>query len=207
MVKSRHSFLQKALDVFRKPSVRWGAGTLVVGGFIVGILFWAGFLTFVQNTSTEKFCTSCHEMNAFVYQEYKKSAHFSSASGVLPECGDCHVPPSFFPKMYAKVRATFVEIPSHLMGTIDTQEKFEAKREELANRVWARMEADDSAPCRACHNVEHMALDEQALRARREHEEGFANGETCISCHKGIAHKLPASMLREEAEEVEFDFQ
>ena len=97
-------------------------------------------------------------------------------------------------------------IPAHLIGTIDTQEKFEAKREELANRVWARMEANDSAGCRGCHDVNRMAMDEQALRARREHEEGFAKGETCISCHKGIAHHLPASMLEENAEDVDFDF-
>jgi nitrate/TMAO reductase-like tetraheme cytochrome c subunit len=207
MVTSRRSFFKMVSDLFRKPSVRWGTGTLLSIGFFIGILSWAGFLTFVQNTSTEEFCTSCHEMNAFVYEEYRQSTHFSSASGVLPECGDCHVPPEFFPKMGAKIRATFVEIPSHLMGTIDTQEKFEAKREELAQRVWARMEANDSASCRGCHNVEHMDFEEQALRARREHEEGFANGETCISCHKGIAHQLPASMLEEDDEEaVDFDF-
>jgi cytochrome c-type protein NapC len=206
MATSSNGILKRAIDLFRKPSVRWGAGTLVVGGFAVGILFWAGFLTFVETTGTEEFCTSCHEMNAFVFEEYKQSAHYSSSSGVRPECGDCHVPPQFFPKMGAKIRATFIEIPSHLMGTIDTQEKFEAKREELANHVWARMEANDSAPCRGCHDVNRMAMDEQALRARREHEEGFAKGETCINCHKGIAHNLPASMLEEDAEDVDFDF-
>ncbi|HET6566270.1 MAG TPA: NapC/NirT family cytochrome c [Xanthomonadales bacterium] len=206
MAKSQRNPFQKALDLFRKPSVRWGAGTLGVIGMVVGILFSAGFLTFVEATGTEQFCTSCHEMNAFVFEEYKQSAHYSSASGVRPECGDCHVPPQFIPKMGAKIRATFVEIPSHLMGTIDTREKFEAKREELAKRVWARLESNDSAPCRGCHNVNNMAMDEQALRARREHEEGFAKGETCISCHKGIAHSLPQSMLEEDAEEVDFNF-
>lgn len=132
--------------------------------------------------------------------------HFTSASGVRPQCGDCHVPPQFLPKLGAKIRATFIEVPSHLMGTIDTREKFEAKREELANNVWAKMRANDSAACRGCHEVDHMSFEEQALRARREHEEGFARGDTCIDCHQGIAHRLPESMLEDQAEDVDFDF-
>lgn len=203
---NKPSLLRRYLQLFKKPSVRWGAGTLATMGFVVGILFWAGFLEVVHATGTEEFCTSCHEMNAFVYQEYKQSAHYTSRSGVRPRCDSCHVPHDFFGMMHKKIRATLVEVPSHLMGTIDTEEKFEAKRAELAQHVWDEMKANDSAACRGCHEVDHMDFEEQALRARREHEEGFARGDTCIDCHKGIAHKLPASMLEEEAEEVEFDF-
>lgn len=199
-------FLRRMMNAFRKPSVRWGAGTLAVSGFVVGILFSAGFLTVVDATGTEEFCISCHEMKAFVYEEYTQSPHFVSSSGVRPKCDSCHVPHDFLPKVAKKIRATFVEVPHHLMGTIATEEKFEAKRMELAERVWARMEASDSAPCRACHEVDHMALEEQSLRARREHEEGFARGDTCIDCHKGIAHELPAEFIEEQAEDVDFDF-
>ncbi|MDX1556340.1 MAG: NapC/NirT family cytochrome c [Xanthomonadales bacterium] len=203
---SKPSIIRRLISAFRRPSVRWGAGTLVVSGVVAGALLWAGFITVVDATGSEEFCTSCHEMNAFVYQEYKASVHYISRSGVRPKCDSCHVPHEFFPKIARKIRATLVEVPSHLMGTIDTREKFEAKREELARNVWAEMEANDSEPCRGCHETDHMALEEQELRARREHEEGFARGDTCIDCHKGIAHKLPDAFLEEQAEEVEFDF-
>jgi cytochrome c-type protein NapC len=190
---------------FRRPSSKWAVGTLVSFGFLAGVIAWAGFGGFTQHTSTLEFCTSCHEMEAFVYPEYQQSVHFKSRSGVRPICSDCHVPKAFLPKMQAKIRATLHEIPGHLTGSINTAEKFEAKREELAKRVWARMEANDSAACRNCHEVDAMSFEDQQLRAAREHEAGFADGDTCIDCHKGIAHTLPASMLEEE-EELDFDF-
>ena len=183
-----------------------GAGMLAAGGFVVGIVFWVGFVEFVDQTSRLEMCTSCHEMREYVWAEYQESAHFGSRSGVRPMCADCHVPKNFFAKIGAKIRASAIEIPSHLIGTIDSPEKFEAKREELANRVWARMKANDSASCRNCHDVDAMSEEDQALRAVREHQAGSEAGQTCIECHRGIAHKLPASMLEEEAEEVDFDF-
>jgi cytochrome c-type protein NapC len=188
------------------PSTRWGAGFILVVGIACGAAAWAGFNTFVDASSEPEMCRSCHEMRDFVFPEYEQSVHFTSRSGVRPMCADCHVPPGFFDKMGAKIRATFVEIPAHLRGMIDTPEKFEAKREELARRVWARMAANDSANCRHCHEVSAMSVDAQALRAVREHEAGFAEGQTCIDCHKGIAHQLPASMLAAEEDEIDFDF-
>ncbi len=203
---AKNGFFRRFIHTFKAPSTRWGAGVLLSAGIVVGIFFWAGFQEFVDRTSQLSMCTSCHEMREFVWAEYQESAHFASRSGVRPMCGDCHVPKSFFAKMGAKIKATLVEVPAHLAGTIDTQEKFEAKREELANRVWARMRDNDSAACRSCHDVNAMSEEDQALRSVREHQAGFEAGETCIDCHQGIAHKLPASMLEAEEEDVDFDF-
>ena len=191
---------------FATPSARWGTGALLATGVLVGVLGWAGFTTFVDASSDPRMCHSCHEMREFIFPEYEESVHWTSRSGVRPMCADCHVPHGFFAKMGTKIRATAIEIPSHLMGNIDTPEKFEAKREELAKRVWARMEKDDSAVCRHCHDVSAMDTKVQAMSAVSEHEAGFAEGKTCIDCHKGIAHKLPESMLKQEEEDVDFDF-
>jgi cytochrome c-type protein NapC len=191
---------------FTSPSTRWGVGSVLALGILAGAAAWAGFTRFVDATSDPAMCHSCHEMREFIFPEYEQSAHYLSRSGVRPMCADCHVPHGFFAKMGAKIRATAIEIPSHLAGNIDTREKFEAKREELAHRVWARYEANDSAPCRHCHEVTAMDPEAQALGAVREHEAGFAEGKTCIDCHKGIAHQLPASMLEKEEEEIDFDF-
>ena len=68
------------------------------------------------------------------------------------------------------------------------------------------MEKDDSAVCRHCHDVSAMDTKVQAMSAVSEHEAGFAEGKTCIDCHKGIAHRLPESMLKQEEEDVDFDF-
>ena len=32
---------------------------------------------------------------------------------------------------------------------------------------------------------------EQGRRAVKQHIDGFEQGQTCIDCHKGIAHSLP----------------
>jgi cytochrome c-type protein NapC len=36
-----------------------------------------------------------------------------------------------------------------------------------------------------------MDLAEQGRRANSTHAVAFAEGKTCIDCHKGIAHQLP----------------
>ena len=38
-----------------------------------------------------------------------------------------------------------------------------------------------------------MKFEEQSWRAREKMKEGVEASKTCIECHKGIAHKLPAS--------------
>lgn len=71
-----------------------------------------------------------------VYNEYTSTIHYSNGSGVRAICSDCHVPKEWGPKMVKKLRATVGELPHWLMGTIDTREKFEAKRLELATHEW-----------------------------------------------------------------------
>jgi cytochrome c-type protein NapC len=171
---------------------------LLFVGFVAGIVFLTTFNTVVAYTNTLDFCLSCHAMEAMAYQEYRETVHYTNASGVRAICADCHVPEPFIPKMIAKIRATYNELPRQILGTINTPEKYEARREFLAEVVWARMRANDSRECRDCHAWEAMAADAQALRAQREHAAGRQEGKTCIDCHQGIAHRLPQSMMEPE---------
>jgi nitrate/TMAO reductase-like tetraheme cytochrome c subunit len=198
----RRGLLSRAWLFLRRPNPRLAAGLLLSIGFAVGMIGWISFTRVVEVTNSLAFCTSCHAMQAFVYPEYQASHHFSNASGVRAICSDCHVPSAFFPKMGAKLRATYVEVPAWLTGRIATQEKFDARKEYLAERVWARMRATDSRECRDCHTWQAMSSEAQAPRAWREHQAGRQSGETCVDCHKGVAHELPSSML----EPAEFDF-
>ena len=188
----------------RRPSARLALGTLVLTGGIAALALWVGFSSFLHYSNTLPFCTSCHEMQAFVFQEYKQSPHYSNPSGVRAICSDCHVARALGPKLVRKVRATLIEVPSHFRGTISTREKFEAKRLEMAEHVWAEMKANDSRECRECHSPATMALAAQKPRARAQHEDALKSGETCIDCHKGIAHKMP--VVPGEATPAEEDF-
>jgi cytochrome c-type protein NapC len=183
--------------VLRRPSTKYSLLTLLVVGFVSGIVFWGGFNTGMEATNTLEFCISCHEMENTVYQEYKETIHYSNRTGVRAMCSDCHVPRDWGHKMIRKVKASG-ELYGKIVGTINTPEKFEAKRLQLARREWARMKGSDSRECRNCHSFDGMNTTMQKQRARRQHEMAQENNETCIDCHKGIAHHLPEGMTEED---------
>lgn len=168
----------------------------VAAAFVGGIIFWGGFNTAMEATNTKQFCISCHEMRDFVYEEYKGTIHDVNRSGVGAMCSDCHVPKDWTHKIIRKVQAS-KELWGKMVGTIDTLEKFEAKRLHLAKNEWERMKANDSRECRNCHDFESMMPEFQKPRARQQHLNAMSNGQTCIDCHKGIAH----SDLRDRADE------
>ncbi len=157
--------------------------------FLAGLAFAGAFNVGVSATNEMGFCTSCHSMQ-IPYEEYKESVHFKNTSGVQATCADCHVPKEFVPKMIAKVMA-YKDVLGEILGTIDTPEKYEEHRWGMANRVWDKMEKSYSSTCRSCHEFEHMDLSEQDRSARNKHGKAVDKGETCIDCHKGVAHKEP----------------
>lgn len=185
------AWLLKYWRVFCRPSVHFSLGFLTLGGFIAGVIFWGGFNTALEVTNTETFCISCHEMKDNVYQELQTTIHFNNRSGVRATCPDCHVPHEWTDKIARKMQAS-KEVWGTIFGTINTREKFEAKRLTLAKHEWARLEANDSLECRNCHDFDYMDFTRQSPRAAEQHSTSLASGEkTCIDCHKGIAHELP----------------
>jgi nitrate/TMAO reductase-like tetraheme cytochrome c subunit len=193
----------RAWDVLRKPSLRYSLVALLGGGFIAGIVFWGGFNTVMEATNTMPFCTSCHEMKDNVYKEYDKTIHHSNRTGVQATCSDCHVPKEWTHKMVRKVQASN-EVFHWLLGSVNTPEKFDAKRLTLAKNVWGSMKATDSRECRNCHTLESMNPEFQRPRAGKQHLIAMEQGNTCIDCHKGIAHKNVRTLLSDkEIEELE----
>ncbi len=150
---------------------------------------WGGFNWGLEATNQEAFCISCHEMKDNVYQEYKKSVHYRNRSGVQASCPDCHVPRSWDKKVIRKIKAVN-ELYHAVTGSIDTREKFVAKRAILANDVWLSMRKSDSRECRNCHNRKQMDTKQQTPKARVMHQVANALHKTCIDCHQGIAHQL-----------------
>lgn len=185
----------------KKPSVKYSLISLLTVGFFSGIFFWGGFNTAMEATNTMSFCISCHEMEDTVYQEYKQTIHYTNRTGVRAVCSDCHVPKDWTHKMIRKVQASR-EVWGKITGTIDTKEKFEAKRLVLAEREWARMKAADSRECRNCHSFDSMDPEKQKLRGAKMHKIAQEENQTCIDCHKGIAHHKPKGMKEDEDEDL-----
>ena len=164
--------------------------------FFSGVIAFAGFNSILAYTNEMEFCTSCHSMKVNL-EEYKETLHYKNASGVQATCSDCHVPTQFFPKMKAKILA-YKDVMHEILGTIDTQEKYEEHRWDMASRVWEKMKATDSRECRNCHDYDNMSFSEQDRTARKKHPRAQLKGQTCIDCHKGIAHEEPDEPEEEE---------
>jgi len=177
-------------QLLKVPSAKYSLGILLAVGFVSGIIFWGGFNTAMEMTNNEDFCISCHEMEDNVFQEYKQTIHYSNRTGVRATCPDCHVPKEWNHKVVRKIQASN-ELLHKALGSIDTREKFEAKRLKLANNVWEVMKKTDSRECRNCHNFDFMDFGVQGRRAVDQHSKALDEGKTCIDCHKGIAHELP----------------
>ena len=104
-------------------------------------------------TSTEKFCTSCHEMAENPLVQAEKTLHFQNASGVHASCSDCHVPKEFVPKMIRKVEAAR-EVWGTLTGIIDTPEKYAAHAPAMKQRELDRLP----------DTIENLELKQQKLQ-------------------------------------------
>ncbi len=190
-MRRRLAWLGSLWRTLTRPAAYFSLGFLTLGGFIAGVIFWGAFNTALEATNTETFCISCHEMEDNVFQELKQTIHYTNRSGVRATCPDCHVPHEWTDKIARKMQAS-KEVWGHLFGSIDTEEKFEANRRELAEHEWHRLAANDSLECRNCHSAQSMDITRQSARAADIHERLLFTGErTCIDCHKGIAHQLP----------------
>lgn len=170
--------------------------------FLAGIIAWGGFNTALEVTNTEAFCISCHEMKDYVFQEYRQTIHYQNGSGVRATCPDCHVPKDWGHKVMRKIGATN-ELFHKLIGSIDSREKFEAKRLTLAKEVWRTMQRTDSRECRNCHSFKAMKPARQREVSWQQHRAAQKDGKTCIDCHKGIAHRLPEAFLEAEHKRYE----
>lgn len=162
-----------------------GAGSVIAGG---AVLEWS---------NTEAFCISCHEMRENAFAEYQQTIHARNRTGNRTTCPDCHVPREFWPKMWRKIVAS-KELFFHLTGKLDTPEKYEQHRYQLALNEWRRLKANDSRECRHCHDQQAMSADMQERRTVDRHNEGVAEGRTCIDCHFAIAHREPEGDLLPE---------
>lgn len=181
------------LNIWRtlnKPAQYLTLGTVSVSAFLMGIIFWGGFNTALEATNTEEFCISCHSMESTPYKELQETVHWSNHSGVRATCPDCHVPHDWSRKVARKMEASH-DVWGWLLGTVNTPEKFEDKRLEMASREWKRFDRDNSLACKNCHNYDSMKWETMSKLAQKQMKRAAEKDQSCIDCHKGIAHKLP----------------
>jgi cytochrome c-type protein NapC len=188
--------VKRFFKIITTPSARYSLGALVFAGAILGAVGFSGFQVVIYETSGDEFCLVCHDQD--IGLEMAETVHTSNSVGLLASCADCHLPHSFWPKVVVKTRSGIKDTYHQILGTIDTIEKFEARRMHLATLVWQSMNGNDSRECRHCHDQNKWNLAKQTAKASKYHGPALANGKTCIDCHKGIAHKLPEGIVPDQ---------
>jgi nitrate/TMAO reductase-like tetraheme cytochrome c subunit len=181
-------------SLWSKPKSRWLLG-IPLGGLLMlllGVVLANAFSFVMHATSTPEFCgTACHAMREFVLPEVANSVHGRNRTGAVATCPDCHLPKPLVPKMMRKIEAAR-EVWGTMTGIISMRDKFEAHKLHMAERVWEDMEATDSRECRSCHDFATMDFEQQGKMAARRHQAAAKAGQSCVDCHKGVAHSLPA---------------
>ena len=179
-------------------SKKWVLPLGVIAGIVIGWFTLGGTAYVMHYTSSTEFCLSCHSME-IPYEEFQGSVHYSNDKGIRAECADCHIPSEPMDYLYTKIKATKDIYHEFVTGKIDTEDKYEEHRMAMAESVWKQMRANDSATCRSCHTYDAMDIFEQSDEAVKMHEYGIANNQTCIDCHKGVAHFPPEPEMDSEA--------
>lgn len=174
--RALHRFFAKPLN-----GILAGLGAM----FVLSLSFVAAEELNIRGNSTE-FCISCHSMRTHVYEEFKQSKHYQTATGVRPQCGSCHVSKRFWPAVYDHATGTH-DLISEFTKDWKNPGYFEANRARMAEKVRLKMLAEDSATCRTCHEM--AAIKPQRARGQRAHEAAQKEGKTCIACHYNLVHK------------------
>src|SRR5258708_19515437 len=84
------------------------------------------------------------------------------------------------------------EVWAKVFGTVNTREKFQEKRLELAEHESRRLKANNSLECRNCHSFESMDFTRQSPRPQNAHQRFLGTGEKpCIHCPQAIPPDMP----------------
>ncbi|MFQ5432215.1 MAG: cytochrome c3 family protein [Nitrospinota bacterium] len=148
--------------------------TLSISLFYVFITWSTGF------TSSVDFCSvNCHEMSPS-FREWQTSSHYDNSTGVVAECADCHLPPSFLPKMKAKIYFGIRDTLAHYFGDPENLDRKKLSEAAAGNIT------DDS--CKSCHkNPFPSGLPRGGFLAHSRLKAGEKG--RCVDCHKQLVHQ------------------
>ncbi len=88
--------------------------------------------------------------------------------------------------------------------SIDTPKNWKPNAWNLPSVNGRGMKENNSATCRSCHNYDAMDYARQHPEAARQMKVAAKDNQSCIHCHKGIAHQLPdmSSGFRKQFDEL-----
>ncbi len=169
---------------------------LVIGFFLTALSIYFLFGQ-VKRTSTNEYCESCH-VHPQATKSWKAGAHYKTASGVVTNCVDCHLPPEGLEYLVEKSKAGARDLFSFYFtdtSLIDWESR--SGLEHAAGFIY-----DDS--CTRCHvELFQLELNNKGVDAHLHYRKNL--GELlCINCHlkTGHFHDEPDEQFVQLEEEV-----
>ncbi|MDR2563669.1 MAG: SUMF1/EgtB/PvdO family nonheme iron enzyme [Prevotellaceae bacterium] len=162
--------------------------TLLLVGFVAGILAMIGGNKVMDYTSSDKYCLSCH-IHPHADQTWKLSSHYNNPSGMQVHCVDCHLPPESSPFKRTGIK---IKTGLHDLWAFHTKDS--------ASFDWERKKRLDYAPkivfnesCEYCHsNIFTKGLSSEGAVAHLYYDENKKKLDLqCINCHLDAGHYNP----------------
>ena len=155
---------------------------LLIGAPVALVLLLGITYASVELTSTEAFCLSCHEMRP-AYDSYVQSTHYTTHTGNVATCRDCHVPPWTDPigVLWSKTYHGVKDVYRHYADGEDTLSVgyYERMRYHAPDGMY-------NSSCLACHK---SVADEEYEGYVNIHAGVLETGNVkCADCHKGLVH-------------------
>lgn len=189
---------------------RWTLLWLLLVGLVAGVAGVGATTSMVHWSGSNEFCgTACHNMT-WAKEAYERGAHFKTASGVTAGCADCHIPyessspnPFQFVAMLTyKAQAGARDAYHTALGTISTEEKWEANRERLSKNVEEWLVSNQFMTCRGCHDLNKFSGKDNPMVVELHAGVLKQDGFNCLQCHQGVGHvykEKKAAALKGEA--------
>jgi len=154
-------------------------------GILVGIVLVLVAGKFIDNTSTNKYCVSCH-IHPEADNSWKQSVHYDTRSGHRTGCAECHLPPKGKGYLWAKGTTGLRDLWSFY-----TKDSASFDWEERGRLEVARGHVYESS-CIKCH--ENLFPGELTREGEDAHLYYTQQEKTptlhCINCHLNAGHYI-----------------
>ncbi len=153
-------------------------------GIVIGILALVMVRAGNSTTSTDRFCESCH-VHPQATTSWKLSTHYSTKSGVVIHCVECHLPPGGISYVIQKTRLGVRDAVSKLLKDPEKFDWDERSQLEHAKSYTFR------ESCIDCHsNLFPLQLTDKGEEAHLYYEQK-EDELRCINCHLYVGHFDP----------------
>jgi formylglycine-generating enzyme required for sulfatase activity len=149
--------------------------------FTIGILFVISFNKFLDITSTNEFCESCH-VHPQAEQSWRLGNHYDNSSGVIVKCVDCHLPPGGIEYLIAKTSTGVRDIYGTMFKNTDEIDwEIKSGREAAIYHTF-------KSGCVKCHqNLFPRTLSKKGEDAHLYYD-SKPEELRCINCHLETGH-------------------